>query len=68
MTLIHRLRFDYPGQPTADTGGVVRRFYTQLLAAIIDSPRFTAGLIFYIVKQSTFYNTNETDTMGNGET
>lgn len=32
-----RLRIVYTGQPAADTGGVVRQFFTQLLAAITDS-------------------------------
>ena len=32
-----KLRIVYTNQPAADTGGVVRQFYTQLLAAITDS-------------------------------
>ena len=32
-----RLRIVFTGQPAADTGGVLRHFYTQLLAAINDS-------------------------------
>lgn len=32
-----RLRIVYSGQPAADTGGVVRQFYTQLLSAINDT-------------------------------
>ena len=32
-----KLRIVYTNQPAADTGGVVRQFYTQLLATITDS-------------------------------
>ena len=32
-----RLRIVYTGQPAADTGGVVRHFYTQLLTVITDT-------------------------------
>ena len=33
----NKLQIVYTNQPAADTGGVVHQFYTQLLAAIIDS-------------------------------